>query len=155
MELLLDTYKKNVRQRPLFTKIIDIDFYDGPTEAVCQLIDSEDWFICSLLYFDPDAGERIFTILEISNESFLEFKSILEDRSCDQSELYKKLKDKAKSIYDTYLGKVFLLKGNKLDSINYQVIQIPLERLKYFNHIEDVLEQSEESKSQWVSLFQV
>ena len=153
MESLLDTYRKNVRQRSLFTEIVDIDFYDGPTEALCQLVDSRQWLICSLIYFDIKKGERIFTLLEISNEWLLKFKSILEKRSIDQAEVYEKLKEEINSFYNAYSGKLFLFKSNWLNAIEYEVIEIPLTQLEYFKDIEGVLEQSEESKLKWINFF--
>ena len=151
--LLLDAYKNNVNKRFLFSKFIDIDFYDGPTEAMCQLVDSEQWFICSLVYFDINKDERIFTLLEVNNEWLVELKLILETYSNDTSILHKKLKEKVNLIYKIYSGKVFLFRSDSLAATEYEVVQIPLKDLKYFKGIEDVLDQTEESKLQWVSFF--
>ena len=153
MKSLLDTYKENVGQRPLFAEIIDIDFYDGPTEALCQLIDSWQWVICSLVYYDIGKGERIFTLLFIGDQLLSKFKSILEKRADDQAGFYKQIKTQVKVVYNSYSGKAFLFKSDWLNATEYDVVEIPFKRLKYFKDIEKVLEQSEESKLKWLSFF--
>ncbi|HEY8968344.1 MAG TPA: hypothetical protein VIM64_04615 [Puia sp.] len=150
MELLLEAYDKNMGKRPLFSEIVDIDFYDGPTEAMCQLVDTDQWFILSLVYFDVDTNERIFTSLELTNEWLSELSSVWELRSSNVRSFYERVKEKINGIYNVYPGKVFLFRSDWLWSINYEVVQIPLQFLKYFRSIEDVLEQTEESKSKWV-----
>lgn len=153
MKSLLDIYHENVGQKPLFSEIIDIDFYDGPTEALCQLMETEQWFICSLVYIEFKMGQRVFTLLEISKNSFLKFKSIFESRSADQEDFYQKLKEEVKAIYGNYSGRVFLFKSGWLNAEKYEVVELPLKELQYFNDVEQVLHQSEESKLNWINFF--
>jgi hypothetical protein len=153
MNLLLDTYNKNVGQRSLFSEIIDVDFYDGPTEALCQLIGTEQWFVSSLAYIDFSNNERIFTVLEVSNDVLLNFKSILERRTSIQESFYGSLKQQVNAAYTGYAGKVYLFKGDSLSAIKYELVEIPLNYLQYFGDIETVLEQNEESKLKWKSFF--
>jgi hypothetical protein len=150
---LLDTYKENVGRRPLFAEIIDIDFYDGPTEALCQLVESNQWVICSLVYADIERGIRIFTLIEITDRSLSKFKQILEKRSSNKTGFYQDIKAQVKGEYDGYIGKVFLFKCDWLDATEYKVVEMPLEHLEYFKDIEDVLGQNEESKARWLSYF--
>ena len=153
METLLDICKKNVGKRPLFEDIMAIDFYDGPTEALCKVIDGEQWVICSFVYIDFKKRERIYTVLEIDWDLLLKLKSNLEHRIPDQEDNYANLKAQVKVIYNGYSGKVFLFKSDWLNSIDYEVVGIPLKHLLYFIDIEQVLEQSEELKLKWAGFF--
>ena len=155
MKSLQDTYNKNVGHISLFSEILDIDFYDGPTEAVCQLADSDQWFICSLVYIDMERGERIFTMLEISNESWLHFKSLLERIPSDQANFYRQIKTQVRAVYNNYSGKAFLFKSDWLNGSEYKIVEMPLKQLHYFGDIEEVLGQSEESKLKWKECFLV
>jgi len=153
MEMILITYKRNVGKLPLFSKIIDIDFYDGPTEAISKLADTEKWFIGSLVYFDIKNDQRIFSLLELDEHWLLQITSILEEYKSGKMEHYKALKEKIKNLYKTYSGKVFLFKSDQLNAKNYEIAQIPIKHLKYYNDVEDVIEQKEESKMQWIGFF--
>jgi hypothetical protein len=153
METLLNIYRKNVGRRSLFEEVKDIDFYDGPTEALCKLVDAEQWFICSLVYVDFGKSERIYTMLEISHGSFSKLKSNLESQSTNQESDYEKLKVQVKAIYKDYTGKLFLFKSDWLNSVDYEVTKVSLRDLRYFSDIEHVLEQSEASKLKWIKLF--
>lgn len=152
METFLDIYKENAGKRPLFEDITDIDFYDGPTEALCKLVDVEQWFICSIVYIDLAKSERIYTVLEISRSLMKKIKSNLERQIADQESYYEKIKAQVRAIYKDYAGKVFLFKSDWLNSVNYVVEKIPLRDLRYFSDIEQVLEQSEASKLKWLKL---
>jgi hypothetical protein len=153
MKSLLDIYSDNKGKRPLFSEIIHIDFYDSPTEALCRLVESEHWFICSLVYIDIKGRERIFTMLEINNQLLLEFKSVLEKLADDREVLYQKLKTQVKAVYKKYSGNIFLFKSDWLNAAEYEVVEIPLKHLQYFKDIEVVLEQNENSKLQWIRFF--
>jgi len=153
MTLILDAYTKNAGRKSLFSKIIDIDFYDGPTEALCQLAESSQWFIGSLVNFDIKKDIRVFTILEINDEWALELKEMLTSDSIIQPNRYENIKKRVGQLYSNYSGLVFLFKGHQLNEMGYEVVQISLEYLKYFKEMEDVLEQTEESKLQWMSFF--
>jgi hypothetical protein len=153
MEPLLDFYIKNVGKRPLFEDIMAIDFYDGPTEALCKVIDGEQWVICSLVYIDFKKRERIYTVLEIDRDLLLKLKSNLEHRLPDQEDNYARLKAQVKDVYNHYSGKIFLFKSDWLNSVDYKVVEISLMHLLYFVDIEQVLEQSEELKLKWTGFF--
>jgi hypothetical protein len=153
METLFNIYRKNVGKRPLFEDITDIDFYDGPTEALCKLVGAEQWFVCSIVYIDLKKSERIFTVLEISRDSLLKLKSNLEHQKTGQESYYEKIKEQVNAIYKNYRGRVFLFKSDWLNSVNYDVETIPLRDLQYFNDIEHVLAQSEVSKLKWIKFF--
>jgi len=149
MESLQDVYKVNAGKTSLFSAILDIDFYDGPTEAICQLTDSHRWFICSLVYLDVEVGERIFTVIEVRNELLSHFQSLFGKMATDQSNIYQQIKEEVKKVYDGYSGKVFLFKSDWLNALEYKVVQMPLNQLQYFRDIDEVLGQSEESKLKW------
>ncbi len=151
--IILDDYRKNASLRPLYSEIIDIDFYDGPTEALCRLNDSEQWFICSLVSIAFDKWERIFSLLEVTNDVLLKFKFIFENRLPDQHDFYQKLKEQVSVVYADYQGKVFLFKGDRLNAIMFEVVEIPLKDLQYFKDVEAVMGQSEESKLKWKRFF--
>jgi len=153
MTLILDAYKENVEKTSLFSKIIIVDFYDGPTEAICKLVDSEQWLVGSIVYFDIEKKERIFTLLEITNESSSELQPILGSSSIIQADIYENIKKEISLIYNNYSGPVFLFRGHQLSDKKYEVVQIPLKHLIYLKDLEDVLAQTEESKLQWVSFF--
>jgi len=117
------------------------------------LADSHRWFICSLVYIDIELGKRIFTMLEINDESVSHFKSLFERIATDRSNIYHQIKDKVRVIYKNYSGKVFLFKGDWLNASEYKIVQILLSQLKYFRDIDEVLGQSEESKLKWERFF--
>jgi len=153
MKSLLDIYHRNVDQRPLFSEIKDIDFYDGPTEALCRLIDTDQWIICSLVFIDFEMDERIFTLLEISADALFKFQSIFEGRHQDQQHFYPKLKAQVKAVYGNYAGKAFLFKSGWLKSVEYEITEIHINDLQYFVDIEAVIGQSEKSKTKWKTFF--
>jgi len=153
MKSLLDIYHENVGQKPLFSEIKDIDFYDGPTEALCRLIDTDQWIICSLVFIDFEMDERVFTILEISEDVLFKFQSIFEDRHQDQRHFYKEVKAQVKGVYGNYSGRVFLFNSGWLEGVEYKIVEIPLKDLQYFGDIEIVIEQPEESKLKWRRFF--
>jgi hypothetical protein len=153
MKTLLDIYKENVGKKSLFNEIVDIDFYDGPTEALCKVIDTGQWYICSLVYIDFKKKERIFTLLEIDQDLQSDLKSKLGHKMPEMEDYIENLKAKVKDIYSGYSGKVFLFKSDWLNSVDYEVAEIPLVNLQYFRDIEHVLEQSEELKLKWTKFF--
>ena len=153
MKTLIDIYKENVGKKSLFNEIVDIDFYDGPTEALCKVIDTGQWCICSLVYSDFKKRERIFTLLEIGRDLQSDLKSNLGHQKSEMEDYIENLKAKVKDIYDSYSGKAFLFKSDWLNSVDYEVAEIPLESLQYFRDIEHVLEQSEELKLKWTKFF--
>lgn len=153
MKSLLEIYQENAGKKSLFSEIVDIDFYDGPTEALCRLADTEQWVIGSLVYIDLNKRERIFTLLEISNDVLLGFKSIFENRPSDQEDFYENLKEQVTVVYTGYAGKVFLFKSDWLNAIKYEVVEISLKDLQYFSDIEKVIGQPEESAVKWRGFF--
>jgi len=149
----LEKLKKNAGGASLFSQIRIIEFYDGPTEAVCQLADVEEWVICSMVYFNIQKNERIFSMLPISFEWSLKLELDLEVPLEEKWERHEKVKKEIGSFYSGYSGDVFLFRGCSLNKAAYQLAQIPLKYLKYFKGIDDVLGQSEGSMAQWTGLF--
>jgi hypothetical protein len=92
-------------------------------------------------------------VLEIDRDLLLKLKSNLEHRLPDREDNYENLKVQVKAIYNDYSGKIFLFKSDWLNSIDYEVVEIPLKHLLYFIDIEQVLEQSEELKLKWAGFF--
>ncbi len=154
MDILFDIYKRSVGLVPLFSVVLDIDFYDGPTEAICKLIDTERWFISSLVLIDFKTNQRVFTMLELNEQSLSEIRPLIEGYKSGDIDSHERVKDKVKLFFDEYRGAVYLFKSDWLNAIDYEITQVPIEHLKYFNGIEDVVAQNEESKLQWVNFFE-
>src|SRR3569833_1112006 len=147
MMQLLEIFRSNVNRNSVFTKILDIEFYDGPTEAFCQLVDSKEWLICSMVYFKPEERDRIFTIIQVNDGAILDVVSGWNSVRKHSTLYYEKAKEEIKRIYNTYKGDVFLFRSQSLMDKNYEIVQISLEDLKYFGSIEEVvIMQSEASK---------
>jgi hypothetical protein len=156
MDILFDTYKKNVGLMPLFSLIMDIDFYDGSTEAICKLNNAEKWYVCSLVHINLNPRQRIFTLLELDEQWILKAKPIVEKYQKGDMSSYEAIKREIKLVYDSYKGTVYLFKpdwSDWMDSRNYEIVRIPKESLRYFKDIEDVIEQDKESKLLWMNFF--
>lgn len=150
---LLEIFRRNVNKNSFFAKILDIDFYDGPTEAICQLVDSNEWLICSIVYFKPEEDDRIFSVIQVDSAAILDLVSNCTSMPKDGTLFYEKAKERIKSVYNTYKGDVFLLKSQSLIDQKYEIVQISLKDLNYFASIDDVIMQSESSKLRWKSFF--
>ncbi|MFT3934824.1 MAG: hypothetical protein QM726_14460 [Chitinophagaceae bacterium] len=153
MDKILNAYKMNKEKSSLFSQAIVIDHYDGPTEAVCQIRDSEEWFIASLVYFNPDERIRIFTLLKITEQSLVNIKTLAEVYLKEGNAEYAPIKQAIEFYYKGYTGTVFLFMSDWLSSIHYQIIEIPNNALRYFSDIEAVLEQDKRIQGKWMQLF--
>lgn len=155
MELLLNAFKLNVGKNPLFSDTIIIDFYDGPTEAICQIRNINEWFISSLVYFNSQTDQRIFSMIKITEEWLSDIRIVVEKYEKGDLMYYSQLKDRIALHYAKYSDVMFLFKSNWLMSPNYEIIEAPLQKIKYFNSIDAVLDQDDESQSKWIDLFQI
>jgi hypothetical protein len=161
MKSIIDQYQKLLSQKPIFSEVIIIDFYDGATEAVCKVSNSDEWYICSMVYFNPDSRQRIFSVIKVNEDlwpAFLSeinvFKKIAPDAYGGKNDYYKKTKKVISNYYEKYTGNVILLMSDSLISFEYKIIEVSRDYLKYFDSIESVLEQDEIAKNQWISLFE-
>ena len=92
-------------------------------------------------------------MLELENEWLLKFKPIIEGSENGNIDDYEKLKKEIEIFFNCYKNNLFLFASDRLDSTNYEITNIPLENLRYFKHIEDVITQNEASKLHWVNFF--
>jgi hypothetical protein len=153
MDKILDVYKMNKEKNPLFSQEIIIDYYDGATEAICQIRDSEEWIIASLVYFNPDDHIRIFTILKITEEYLPTIKTLAEVYLKEGNAEYMSIKHEIEFYYKWYAGAVFLFMSDLLSSIHYQIVEIPNKSLCYFSNIESIWEQEKKIQDKWIQLF--
>ncbi|HEV3250262.1 MAG TPA: hypothetical protein VGZ71_04880, partial [Puia sp.] len=145
---------ENAGKKVLFSEIIMVDYYDGPTQAICKLDRTDIWMFCSLVYFEPDAGIRIFTIINLTEQWIFKNKLLINKFANINFEGFAKMNKEIKPYFNNYRGNVYLFKGKQLDDINYEVTEIPLKYLTHFNNIEKNLDQDEESKLHWLNFFQ-
>ena len=150
---LMQVYKKNRGVKELFSKTIYIDWYDGITTGICKLDTSEKWFICNLCYLNPGERIRIFTLLKINDEWLTKFNLQNDMPETPNERNYYLIKDLIKSYFFEYTGKVFLMKGKQPDDIDYEVVEIPLIDLQYFDGIEMTLDQDEKLQEKWLNFF--
>jgi len=143
----------NVTKRSIFSEIIIIDFYDGPTEAICKIISSNDWVIASLVYFDPNLNERIFSIISLRQDWLDEFESNLQSLRSNNFDSYWDLKNGIKKYFDNYSGDAYLFKCEILSSEVYEVFQIKSNKLEYFANVESVLTQKKDCQLKWIDAF--
>lgn len=153
MNLLIERYNKNKGKHSLFSDIIYIDYYDGGTQAICKLDHTEQWLICSLTYFNIKDQVRVFALIEAKAEWASRIKSGLDSDKTGKE--YKNLKAQVKNAFDDYSGNAYLMKAEKLEDINYEVIEVPFSGMMYFETIEDVLAQDEKHSLYWAQFFKV
>jgi len=153
MEVLIKSYDTNKGKNTLFSTIMIIDFYDSPTEALCEVGGGNQWCITSLVYFDPYRNIRVFTLINIENESLSDLKALVESYQLNGIDHFDAMKDCVATYYNNYTGRVFLFMTDWLSSNNYQMTEIPKTSLSYFADIEDVLEQSTHEKERWTDWF--
>ena len=130
-----------------------IDYYDGATEAICKIKDSEVWVIASLVYFSPESRIRIFTLLEITEQSLPTIKTLAELYLKEGNAAYSSIKQEIEMYYKGYAGKVFLFMGDLLSSVHYQIVEMPNKLLCYFSDIDAVLAQDKKVQDKWIKLF--
>jgi hypothetical protein len=152
---LLETGMKNAGKKSIFSEIIIIDFYDGPTQAVCKIISSNDWVISSLVYFDPDTSVRIFSIISMPNDWLNKFESDFQLLRNNNFKNYEVIKTNIKRYSENYSGEVFLFKCEYLSSDVYSIVQINSNKLLYFDSVESVVTQNKQSQSKWIEAFLV
>jgi hypothetical protein len=153
MEEIMEIYKRNKGKHKLFEDYIIVDYYDGPIAAIVKLKNFEKWFVCSTVYFDPGNDLRILSLLELNDLWMNENKLLIYEAKMKNIDSYKKMKSKFRSFYKIYSGKVYLFKSNWLLSSDYEIVEIPVSDLMYFNDIEAVLNQPKKSKLKWINFF--
>jgi hypothetical protein len=153
MDDLIGISMKNVNRRSIFSEIIIVDFYDGPTEAICKIISSNDWVIASLVYFGPHLNERIFSIISVTDDWLNRFESGLQSLRNNNFECYWEIKHGIEKYSRSYSGNAYLLKCGILSAEVYEIVQIKSDKLEYFPNIESVLTQKKEYQSKWIGAF--
>jgi hypothetical protein len=151
--MLIDIYKGKAGLSPLFSVILDIDFYDGPTEAICKLVDTEKWVICSLVYIDFTNRQRIFSMLEVGEQWLSELRPLVEKYKSGSMDSFEAIKSNVEFMFDNYKDDAYLFKSDSLRAKDYEIVQVPIEYLKYFRDIEEVIEQDDAAKSKWIGFF--
>ena len=150
MDDLISISMKNVNRRSIFSEITIVDFYEGPTEAICKIISSDDWVIASLVYFEPHLNERIFSIISVTDDWLNRFESGLQSLRNNNFECYWEIKYGIEEYYRSYSGNAYLLKCGILSAEVYEIVQIKSDKLEYFPNIESVLTQKKEYQSKWI-----
>lgn len=153
MNDLTDISMENVNNRSIFAEIIIIDFYDGPTEAICKIISSNDWVIASLVYFEPHLNERIFSIISVAHDWLNGFESDFQSLRSNNFESYWEVKSGIKKYSESYSGNAFLFKCKILSSEVYEIVQIKSNKLEYFANVESVLTQKKKHQLKWIDAF--
>lgn len=153
MHNLLHMSKLSGGQKSIFSDIITISFYDGPTEAICETSVNNEWVLASLIYFNPPNRERIFSIIEIAADWLNKFKLQINAFKEHDFRYFEEIKKEIRRYYKTYTADVWLYKGESLASSNYQIVQIESGPVQYFDHIEKVIKQNKKSQLKWQNAF--
>ena len=143
-------FESNIGCKELFDQKIILDWYDGTVLGFGKSDDYNKWFICSLVYFDPEKLVRVYVISEASDELIGRAKQYFENRG---EESYHKLHKEIKSEFENYKGDIYLFKGESLESINYKIIKVDSRYLVFFDDLEDVIDQEIKLAANWIIPF--
>ncbi len=146
-------YKKSKGVSRLFTEIITVDWYDGTTTGVCKLIHSNEWYICNMCYFDPDGDLRIFSLVQATDEWMKDFKAITLSMQEGATVAYGKREELIKKAFENYKGAAFLMKAQDVGDLDYDVVQLPVEDLRYVEGVEKAVNQNQKWKMKWLNYF--
>ncbi|MDF2192166.1 hypothetical protein [Paraflavitalea sp. CAU 1676] len=151
--MFLDVYHLNKGIKPIFSDIDSIDWYDGAVNGVFRLDQTNQWFLFCMVYFELNIRERIFFVIETSEEWKVEFTGMFQYHEYGWLTNYDQVKAKMRSAFQNYAGDVYLVKARTLEGNEYEIVQIPLEHLRYVDTIEEGVDQDEAFVSRLNSLF--
>ncbi|MCJ8337089.1 MAG: hypothetical protein MJK10_01335 [Pseudomonadales bacterium] len=89
-------------------KIKVIDWYDGVVTGLITITDRTGWFFASLLAWNPESQEKIFSIFPLNMECSDRLIEILSDDS--DSGVWSSLEHEIITIRTNYLGNVMVIK---------------------------------------------
>src|SRR5580704_7276432 len=99
MDSLFDQFKMNVGKKPLFSDIIILGYYDGPTEGVCNLMETQSYYIFSLVYLNFANKERMFSLIEVSKKWIQANEKLLAEFRLGDFQSFNKMKAKLRTLY--------------------------------------------------------
>lgn len=151
---LLEVYNRNAGLKKLFSEVMFVDWYDDPVTGVCKLDNTEDWYIYNLSFFDPARGNRIFTLVNATEEWVANFRSEFNKMNKpDGRDNYDNIKSLMKDYFADYKGKLYLMKTRRLEDKDYKIVLLPPTNMHYFDSIEDVLDQTDVLQRKWLNFF--
>src|SRR5688500_7939958 len=147
---LINTYHKNKGISKLFSEVITIDWYDGTTTGVCKLSQSNEWYVCNMCYFDPDKRIRIFILIRVFDKWMDESKKVETYRGNNERD-YTSMNELASLAFKGYQDQSFLMKADGINSLSYEIVELPISELRFFGTIDETFDQKFRTK--WISYF--
>lgn len=156
---LTKIYSRNKNIRPLFSESIIIDFYDGLTTGLGKLDTTEIWLACNMCYFEPTKDERIFTLISVGTEVVEQLKPLRDmpktgEYNEQTEKKYQFMMGLIRKCFSDYHGKVYLMKCGDINDVDYEIVEISIVDMRYFDDMEDALNQPEQDKEKWLSFFE-
>lgn len=132
----------------MFSEITNIDWYDGPILAIAKMVNTGDWYICSVAYIDFDNDERIFQVIKVQ-ETWA--KKIINDLN---QTTYKNVRARIKHKFLNYKSDLFIAKDRYLDSASIELKKISNRHLKYYSSIDKIVNQDKRLQNKWKKFFE-
>lgn len=149
---IMSEYNKKKGSEKLFSEIVIIEWYDGEVTALCRL-ENEQWFIANLCYFNLNDKYRIYTLIETDKDWVELRKDKFYPNESDDNSIYDDTMEDIKSRMLNYKGAAYLMKAKKLHDTNYKLIEIPPDKIAFYDHVEKVVDQPQESAARWLHYF--
>ena len=136
-----------------FTAFEIIDWYDGPTCALCKSQEPDEWFFANIVFIDFERRKRIFVLIQLNAaQSAYLFQALLKTVPGQKRSsilLGKTLRD----FIQGYDGAVWLFETDNLDKKSKTIISVDRSFLKYFKSLDEVMNQSKKAKKKWLDVF--
>ncbi|MCO5242028.1 MAG: hypothetical protein M9904_18465 [Chitinophagaceae bacterium] len=137
----------NNRDSKIFMEEVIIDWYDGPIVALAKMSRTLKWYLASIVYFNPETNQRIFQLIEVEDSWAKQIKNDI------QPTTYNDIKERIKNKFLKHVSDLYLIKGQYLDEPDLSIRKIPIENLKYYSSIEEVIRQDSSQSQKWLDFF--
>lgn len=134
-----------------FSAIEILDWYDGPTCAVCKSDELDKWFFATLVFTDIQLRRRVFVLMELSDAEATCILELLLKTDKITTTLLTELLDDLVNSYD---GNVWLLDTDNLDKESKTLVQVDKSYLRYFKSLDEVVYQDKEDAQRYLEVFE-
>jgi hypothetical protein len=143
MNLIASQFNKLNNKHSLFSIQVSFDWYDGFVSGLARLRDSNEVYFFNLLSLDDQSGMRIFLLLNVNEE----WEKRLSNDSLGS------MQNVSKAFFLQYTGKCYLFQAVDIEAINYNLIEIKKENTKFYDSVEEVMNEIESVKKRWANSF--
>lgn len=139
--------QEKTHELSFFSEYEIFDWYDGAISGIGQLSGTNEFYWFNMVAWNLEINEKIFVILKIDLEWQNSFKTKL-------------IKTKPNSIkkfilnfYSDYEYEVYLLKAKYIEDKTYDLKEIKVNSLIYYQNIDAIEKQTKRSKNAWFDFF--